>query len=51
MSEFISELKDHALQRDEKIDIVFDLVCMLAKDKKPAEYEKIKEKWNDGKHK
>ena len=51
MSEFNSILKDHALQRDEKIDIIFDLVCLLAKDKKPEEYHEYWEKWNDGKYK
>ena len=51
MTAFKSRLKDHALQRDEKIDIMFTLVCMLAKDKKPAEYKKVKEEWNNGEYK
>ena len=48
---FKSKKKDHALQRNEKIDIMFELICLLAKNIKPAEYLEYKEKWNKEKSK
>ena len=46
MSEFKSKRKNHILQPDEMVEVMFELVCMLAKDKKLVEYEQIKEEWN-----
>lgn len=46
MNSFKSKLVEHALQHEEKIDIIFELMCLLAEDRKPFEYEKVREKWN-----
>lgn len=49
MSEFRSRRRGHKLQRNEKIDIMFRLVKLLAEDKRPIEYRRIKREWNEGK--
>ena len=44
--DFKSKYEDHALQRDEKISIMFDLICMMAEKSDKVKFKKIKEEWN-----
>ena len=43
---FKSKIRGHSLQWKEKVDIIFDLVTMMAEDKHKAKYDKIKEDYN-----
>ena len=43
---FKSRVKGHALQRDEKVQVMFDLVCMMAEERDKAGYEKVRKDWN-----
>ena len=47
MSEFESKKKNHVLQRDEKIDLIFLFVKKLAKSRFPDVYLEVKEEWSE----
>ena len=45
MSEFESKRPFHALQTDEKIDLIFMFLRELSRDRFPDIYIKVKEEW------
>ena len=45
MSSFESKKQGYALQREEKIDLIYMFLRELAKDRFPDIYEKVKEEW------
>jgi len=49
MSELPSRRESHALQRDEKIDLIFEMLRRWTRSQYPAAYEQLKRDWLEGK--
>jgi len=49
MSELPSKRVGHALQRDEKIDLIFEMLRRWTRSQYPAAYEQLKRDWLEGK--
>ena len=45
---FRSKEPRRVLQPGEKLDIIFNLVCMMAEKTDKTKYKKVKEEWNKG---
>ena len=49
MTEIPSKRGHHALQRDEKLDLIFEMLRRWTRSQYPAAYEQLKRDWLEGK--